>query len=221
MSQLAMKTLAAQAALAYVEEGTVLGVGTGSTVKCLIELLPSIKHKIRATVASSVATRELLLANGMEVVDFNSVDELALYIDGADSYNNLKQLVKGGGGALTREKVLAYASKKFICIVDATKQAEILGKFPIPIEVLPMARSYVAREIVKLHGLPVLRKDYTTDNGNIILDVHNWEITQPIEMEAKLNNIPGVVCNGIFAMREADEILIGHSDTVTVLGDKI
>lgn len=212
-----MKLQAARAALAHIPEDAILGIGTGSTVNCFIELLAGIKDRVKATVASSIASKTLLAAHGFDVVDFNTVNELPIYIDGADSYNSLKQLVKGGGGALTREKILAYASKQFICIVDASKSADILGKFPIPIEVIPMARSYVAREIIKLHGLPVLRENFITDNGNIILDVHNWEITEPIALEIKLNNIPGIVCNGVFASRGADKIIIGHQDSVSVL----
>lgn len=215
MSQLLMKTQAAKAALEYFYDDIVLGIGTGSTINCLIELLPQVKHKIKAAVASSIATERLLHALGIDVVDFTTIDTLQLYIDGADSYNNLKQLIKGGGGALTREKILAYASKKFICLVDATKQADVLGKFPVPIEVLPMARSYVAREIVKLGGHPVLRQNFVTDNGNIIIDVNRLEITQPIALETTLNNIPGVISNGIFAQRTADLIIVGHVDKTT------
>lgn len=215
MSQLLMKTQAAKAALEYICDDIVLGIGTGSTINCLIELLPQIKYKIKAAVASSITTEKLLRAHDIDVVDFTTVDTLQLYIDGADSYNSLKQLIKGGGGALTREKILAYASKKFICLVDTTKQAEILGKFPVPLEVLPMARSYVAREIVKLGGHPALRQNFITDNGNIIIDVHHWEITQPIALETTLNNIPGVISCGIFAQRTADLIIIGHADKTT------
>jgi ribose 5-phosphate isomerase A len=207
-----MKRNAAKMALKYIQDDQVIGVGTGSTVNFLIEELATIKHKIAGAVSSSVDTTKRLQALQIPVADFNAVDDLPIYIDGADAYNELKQLVKGGGGALTREKILAYSSKQFICIVDASKRPSILGKFPVAIEVIPMARSYVARQLIKLGGKPEYRHDFTTDNGNIILDVFGWDIMQPIELESKLNQIPGVVCNGIFAVRPADVIIVGEEN---------
>ena len=215
MSQDQMKALVAKAALAYLPENKIIGVGTGSTVNFFIDQLATIKHKIEGTVASSVASEERLKSHGIPVFDLNAIPEVAVYVDGADAFNNLKQLVKGGGGALTREKIIANASKQFVCIVDATKKASILGKFPVPVEVIPMARSYVAREIIKLGGQPVYREHFVTDNGNIILDVHNWLIETPIELEHRLNNIVGVVCNGLFGERGADQLLIGQTDKVS------
>lgn len=217
MSQDQMKALVAKAALTYLPENKIVGVGTGSTVNFFIDQLATIKHKIEGTVASSVASEERLKSHGIPVFDLNAISEVAVYVDGADAFNNLKQLVKGGGGALTREKIIANASKQFVCIVDATKKASILGKFPVPIEVIPMARSYVAREITKLGGQPVYREHFVTDNGNIILDVHNWLIETPIELEHRLNNIVGVVCNGLFGERGADKLLIGQTDKVSEL----
>lgn len=211
-----MKQNAAKAALEYITENCVLGVGTGSTANCFIELLSSVKSKITATVASSEETSKRLKALGIPVLDLNAVDEVHLYVDGADAFNELKQLVKGGGGALTREKIVASASQNFICLVDDSKKPSILGGFPVPIEVIPMARSYVGREIVKLGGQPEYRQNFVTDNGNIILDVHNWEITQPLELENKINQIAGVVCNGIFAARPADKIIIGTETSFKV-----
>ena len=215
MSEQQMKIMAAQAALKHITSNMILGVGTGSTVNCFIDLLATVKDHIKATVASSQQTAKLLKARGFEVIDLNTIDELPLYVDGADSYNHIKQLVKGGG-ALTKEKILATVSEKFICIVDQTKP-KMLDKVPMPIEVIPMARSYVAREIVKLGGQPSLRENFITDNGNIILDVYNWEITQPIKLEMELNNIPGIVESGLFAVRNADQIIIGHNDFVEIL----
>ncbi len=213
-----MKRCAAQAALAYLPEDCVVGVGTGSTTNFFIEELAQIKHKITGAVASSVATAELLKAKQIPVLDFNSVADLPIYIDGADAYNALKQLVKGGGGALTREKILAYAARRFICLVDATKKPDVLGsKFPVPVEVIPMARSSVAREFVKLGGRPEYRNNFVTDNGNIILDVYDWEISQPIEMERKIKQIVGVVESGIFALRNADVIIVGQENTASTL----
>lgn len=207
-----MKANVAKAALQYVPHGTVIGVGTGSTVNYFIEQLGTIKDKISGAVASSESTADRLRSLGIPVLDMNSVDEIPLYVDGADAFNSLGQLVKGGGGALTREKILANASTKFICIVDANKKADVLGKFPVAIEVIPMARSYVARQLVKLGGQPQYRENFVTDNGNIIIDVFGWHINQPIELETKINQIAGVVCNGIFAARGADKILIGTMD---------
>lgn len=212
-----MKLNAAQAALKYVADNQVVGVGSGSTVKYFIEQLATMKDRIAGAVASSVATEQLLQGFKIPILDFNSIDELPIYIDGADAYNSVKELVKGGGGALTREKILAYASKKFICMVDASKQPSILGKFPIAIEVIPMARSSVARKLVALGGQPRYREHFVTDNGNIILDTYGWEITHPIELEEKINQIPGVIANGIFAVRAADEIIIGDQHGASIL----
>jgi ribose 5-phosphate isomerase A len=209
-----MQVNAAIAALQFIEENQIIGIGTGRTVNAFITELAKIKSKIAGAVASSIATATLLHDLAIPVVDFNSVAELPLYIDGADAYNNLKQLVKGRGGALTREKILAYASEKFVCIVDATKTPSVLGEFPVAVEVIPMARSSVARALVKLGGQPQYRDKFVTDNGNIILDVYGWTIERPIELENKINQIPGVVENGIFATRIPDTILIGTEDSV-------
>jgi len=209
MTQDEMKKAAAQAALAYVETGTIIGIGTGSTANHFIDLLAGIKGRIEGTVASSVASAERLKKHGIPVFDLNAVGDLSLYVDGADESSRHLHLIKGGGGALTREKIVAAASKKFVCIADESKLVDVLGKFPLPVEVIPMARSYVARQIVKLGGQPVLREGFTTDNGNVILDVHNLKIMNPVELEAKLNNIVGVVTNGLFAMRPADVLILG------------
>jgi len=209
MTQDEMKKAAAKAALAYVETGSIIGIGTGSTANHFIDLLAGIKGRIEGTVASSVASAERLKKHGIPVFDLNAVGDLNLYVDGADESSRHLHLIKGGGGALTREKIVAAASKKFVCIADETKLVDVLGKFPLPVEVIPMARSYVARQIVKLGGQPVLREGFTTDNGNVILDVHNLKIMNPVELEAKLNNIVGVVTNGLFALRPADVLILG------------
>jgi ribose 5-phosphate isomerase A len=209
MNQDEMKKAVAKAALEYVEPGTVVGVGTGSTANHFIDFLATIKGKLEGTVASSVASAERLKKHGIPVFDLNAVGELPLYVDGADESNRHLHLVKGGGGALTREKIVAAVAKKFVCIADESKLVDVLGKFPLPVEVIPMARSYVAREIVKLGGQPVLREGFTTDNGNVILDVHNMKILNPVELETRLNNIVGVVTNGLFALRPADVLLLG------------
>lgn len=212
-----MKTNAALAALRYIEDDQILGVGSGSTVSIFIDQLATIKHKIAGAVASSVATANQLKSYGIPVLDFNSVDKLPLYVDGTDAYNNLKQLVKGGGGYLTREKILAYASQKFICIADSSKQAGVLGATPLPVEVIPMARSIVARALVKLGGQPQYREHYTTENGNVILDVYGLEIQTPVEFEEKIKQITGVVDCGLFAKRSADIIIIGDANGATTL----
>lgn len=217
MTQDELKVAVATAALDYLEESMILGVGTGSTVNCFIDALASKSHLVEAAVASSIETANRLKAIGIPVVDLNAVGELSLYIDGADAFNAHRQLVKGGGGALTREKIITAASQKFVCIVDETKRAPYLGQFPVPIEVIPMARSYVAREIVKLKGKPVYREGFTTDNGNIILDVHDWKIEQPMELERALNHITGVVCNGLFAIKPADLILMSTAEGIETL----
>ena len=203
------KRLAAQQAVGYVEDGSVVGVGTGSTVAHFIDELGKIRGRIEATVSSSEKSTALLKQLGIPVVDLNSVGELSLYVDGADECDPLKCLIKGGGAALTREKIIAAASRKFVCMIDASKRVDVLGKFPLPIEVIPMARSYVARELVKLGGQPVWRDGVVTDNGNVILDVHGLRIVDPPALEAELNQIVGVVCVGLFARRRADVVLIG------------
>lgn len=214
--QLKLKQDVAKAALASIDDGMILGVGTGSTVNCLIELLPQVN--LKGAVASSKVTQDKLEALGIEVMDLNYVGELDLYIDGADEVNPNLQLIKGGGGALTREKIVAAASKQFLCLVDESKWVTQLGReFPVPIEVLPQARSYVARELVKLGGEPVYREGFVTDYGNLILDTYNLEITSASEMEQTLNNIVGVVCNGIFAANQADKLLIAKSTGVELL----
>ncbi|SJM71343.1 ribose-5-phosphate isomerase RpiA [Psychrobacter piechaudii] len=214
--QLKLKQEVAKAALASIDDGMILGVGTGSTVNCLIKLLPQVN--LKGAVASSKVTQDKLEALGIEVMDLNYVGELDLYIDGADEVNPNLQLIKGGGGALTREKIVAAASKQFLCLVDESKWVTQLGReFPVPIEVLPQARSYVARELVKLGGEPVYREGFVTDYGNLILDTYNLEITSASEMEQTLNNIVGVVCNGIFAANQADKLLIAKSTGVELL----
>ena len=217
MTQDEMKKMVAEAALEYVEPGTIIGIGTGSTANHFIDSLAGIKHKIDGTVASSNASAERLAAHGIQVLDLNSVNELSVYIDGADESNHHLHLIKGGGGALTREKIVAACARKFVCIADASKLVDILGAFPLPIEVIPMARSMVARELVKRGGQPVYREGFTTDNGNDILDVHNMEIMEPVKLEQELNGIPGVVTVGLFARRPADVLLLGTEDGVRTL----
>lgn len=215
MSREQEKRRAAEAALAWVEDGSVLGVGTGSTVNAFIELLAERRLWLKGAVPSSEATAERLRAHRIPVLELNEVAELPLYVDGADEATRLRQLVKGGGGALAREKVVAAASRRFVCIVDSSKLVDALGRFPLPVEVLPMARSFVARELVKLGGTPVLRQGVTTDNGNVILDVAGlFAIREPIRLEEAINNIPGVVANGLFARRGADVLLVGRGDGV-------
>jgi len=204
-----MKKAVAKAALDYIEPGTVVGVGTGSTANHFIDYLATIKGKIEGTVASSVASAERLKKHGIPVFDLNAVGDLNVYVDGADESSRHLHLIKGGGGALTREKIVAAASRTFVCIADESKLVDVLGKFPLPVEVIPMARSYVARELVKLGGRPVLREGFTTDNGNVILDVHDLEILNPVELEQALNNLVGVVTNGLFARRPANVLLLG------------
>jgi len=206
------KRKAAQAAVAFIEPGTVLGIGTGSTVNCLIEMLPDVRDRIETIVSSSKASTALLERHSFEVRTLNEAGDLDLYIDGADESNKHLQLIKGGGGALTREKVLAAAARRFICIVDDSKLVGMLGDFPLPIEVLPMAQEFVSRRLVKMRGQPIWREGFVTDNGNHILDVHHLQITNPLEMEARINRIPGIVTVGIFADRPADILLIA-SDT--------
>lgn len=216
MTQASAKKNAALAAIEYIIPDTILGVGTGSTTNYFIEALAPIAHKIKGAVASSEDTAERLRALNIPVYDLNAVERVPLYVDGADEFNHAMYLIKGGGGALTREKILAASAEKFICIADYKKSVKVLGKFPLPIEVIPMARGLVARALVKLGGIPEYRQGFTTDNGNIILDVHNLNLTNPIEMEEKINNITGVVTNGIFAKRGADMIIIGDNKGSTI-----
>ena len=215
MSELKIK--AAQAAMAYIEDDMVIGVGTGSTVNFFIKELAAIKHRIDACVASSKATEALLRAAGIPVIDLNSVNDLPVYIDGADEVNQQGEMIKGGGGALTREKIVAHAAKQFICIVDESKVVTQLGQFPLAVEVIPMARSLVARQLVKLGGDPEYREGFVTDNGNIILDVFNFKINAPKTLEDSINVIPGVVDNGLFAHRLADKILVASAGGVRTL----
>ena len=214
MTQDEKKKAAALAALEYVEHDAIIGVGTGSTVNHFIDGLASIKDKIEGAVSSSVESTRRLEALGIEVFDLNSVGSFDIYVDGADEITEHKHMIKGGGAALTREKIVAAVAKKFICIIDDTKEVGVLGSFPLPVEVIPMARSYVAREIVKLGGDPVYREGVVTDNGNVILDVHNLKIVNPCELERQLNNIVGVVTNGLFAQRGADIVLVGSENGV-------
>jgi len=212
-----MKKMAAEAALEYVEAGAVIGIGTGSTANHFIDALAGLKHKIDGTVASSEASAARLRDHGIPVLDLNAVDELSLYVDGADESNRYLHLIKGGGGALTREKITAAASRRFVCIADDSKLVKMLGAFPLPVEVIPMARSYVAREIAKLGGQPLLRENFTTDNGNVILDIHNLQIMEPEKLETELNQIVGIVTNGLFARRPADILLLGSEQGVKTL----
>jgi ribose 5-phosphate isomerase A len=211
------KRAAAEAALAYVPEGSVLGVGTGSTVNHFIAALARKRIPIAGAVSSSEASSRLLKAAGIDVVDLNSTGDLDVYVDGADEATRHLALIKGGGAALTREKIVAAASRRFVCIVDRSKLVDVLGRFPLPVEVIPMARSYVARQLVRLGGQPVLREGVTTDNGNAILDVHNLRITDPKSIEGEINQIAGVVANGLFARRGADLLLVGTDAGVDVL----
>jgi len=206
------KQLAAEAALNYVQISDVVGVGTGSTANYFIDALASMRGKIDGAVASSEASAQRLRQHGIQVLDLNSVGSLPIYVDGADEVTRHKHLIKGGGGALTREKIVAAVSEKFVCVADDSKLVGLLGTFPLPIEVIPMARSYVARQLVKQGGVPELREKFITDNGNLILDVHNLDILNPIEMEQAMNNIAGVVTVGIFALRPADVLILGKDN---------
>lgn len=221
MTQDEMKQAVAVAAVAQIqgqlELTSIVGVGTGSTANCFIDELAKIKHLFDGAVASSEATAERLKEHGIPVYDLNGVNQLDFYVDGADEFNDKLELIKGGGGALTREKIVAAVAKTFICIADETKQVDLLGEFPLPVEVLPMARSYVARELFKLDAQPVYREGFVTDNGNQILDIHNLEIAAAVTLERKINNIVGVVTNGLFADRPADLVLIGTSNGVRQL----
>lgn len=207
-----LKIEAAKAALKYIEDGEIIGIGTGSTVNCFIDLLVDHTHRIKAAVSSSEASTKKLHALGIEVIDLNNADFIPVYIDGADESNHDLELIKGGGAALSREKIIAAVAQKFVCIADQSKYVETLGQFPLPVEVLPMARSHVARELVKLGGDPVYRTGCVTDNGNVILDVHSLEITQPKILESKINQITGVVTNGLFAQRPADHLILATQE---------
>ncbi|MGB0466989.1 MAG: ribose-5-phosphate isomerase RpiA [Pontibacterium sp.] len=213
MTQDEMKKAVGQAAVDYIKgrlaKDSIVGVGTGSTANCFIDALAEIKHMFDGAVASSEATAERLKSHGIAVYDLNAVQGMDVYVDGADEFDGGLNLIKGGGGALTREKIVAAGAKEFVCIVDSTKKVEVMGAFPLPVEVIPMARSQVARELVKLDAMPVWRENFVTDNGNAILDVYDLEITDPKALEAYLNNIVGVVTNGLFAQRGADVVLMG------------
>ncbi|HYE34869.1 ribose-5-phosphate isomerase RpiA [Methylocaldum sp.] len=217
MTQDELKKKVAEAALDYVKGVSVLGIGTGSTVNHFIDLLADVKQDIEGAVSSSEMSTARLKKIGIPVLDLNAAGTLDVYVDGADEVNSHKQMLKGGGGALTREKIIAAASRKFVCIVDESKYVNVLGKFPLPVEVIPMARSYVARELVKLGGQPQWRESFVSDNGNQILDVHNLNILNPAEMERDINNIPGVVTVGLFALRGADVVLLGSASGVRKL----
>jgi len=214
MSNDSRKQLAAAEALKYIDDDMIVGVGTGSTVNHFIDGLAAQKLRIKGAISSSEASSARLKKHGIEVLDLNSVGELSLYVDGADETDEHLRLIKGGGGALTREKIVAAASQRFICIVDDSKLVNVLGKFPLPVEVIPMARSYVARQLVKLGGQPELRTGLTTDNGNVILDVHHLTILDPVALETEINQITGVVCVGLFARRPADVLIIGGESGV-------
>ncbi|MBC8519034.1 MAG: ribose-5-phosphate isomerase RpiA [Gammaproteobacteria bacterium] len=218
MTQDEMKKAVAEAALEHVVPGEIIGVGTGSTANFFIDALATIKNQVKGAVASSEATAERLRGHGIEVLDLNSVSNMSIYVDGADESNSQLHLIKGGGGALTREKIVAAVADKFVCIADESKLVDVMGDFPLPVEVIPMAQSYVAREIIKqIGGQPVLREGFTTDNGNIIIDVRNLKIMEPTVVEQKLNNIVGVVTNGLFAMRPADVLLLGTPNGVRAI----
>ena len=218
MNQFEMKKIAAQAALQFVKPDMIVGVGSGSTVNCFIEALGTLKDQIKGAVAASKNSEELLRQQGIEVFSTNDVSSLDIYVDGADEINPQKMMIKGGGAALTREKIVAALAKNFICIVDSSKQVDVLGStFPLPIEVIPMARSQVARKLVTLGGAPEYREGVVTDNGNIILDVHNFAIMNPVEMEKELNNIAGVVTNGVFALRPANTVIVGTPDGAKII----
>ncbi|NKI36063.1 ribose-5-phosphate isomerase RpiA [Wenzhouxiangella sp. XN79A] len=217
MSQQRLKIEVARAALKHVEDGMLLGVGTGSTVNAFIDELGASGIRLEGAVSSSDATTEKLKAIGVDVLDLNRTGDLALYIDGADEFDAHRRLIKGGGGALTREKIIAGASKRFICIVDESKRVNILGEFPLPVEVIPMARSLVARKLTGLGGQPELREDFTTDNGNLILDVRNLDLVDPVSMETKINQIPGVVTCGLFAHRPADVVLMATESGIETI----
>ncbi|WP_153109175.1 ribose-5-phosphate isomerase RpiA [Propionivibrio limicola] len=214
MTQDELKQLVARAALDYVVEGKIVGVGTGSTARLFIDALAEIKDRIPGAVASSEDTRTRLLGHGIKVFDLNEVSDIPVYIDGADEITAEMHMIKGGGGALTREKIIAAVAQKFVCIADGSKLVDVLGRFPLPVEVIPMAQAYVARELAKLGGTPVLREGFVTDNGNVILDVKGLQIVDPVDLESRINQIVGVVTNGLFARRPADVCLLGMESGV-------
>ena len=214
MDQDDKKNLVAEAALDYIQSGDILGIGSGSTVNKFINLLGSVKNKIEACVSSSQKSTELLHKMKIPVIDLKECDRIPLYIDGADEANSHKELIKGGGGALTREKILAQSSEKFICIIDESKVVDKLGKFPLPIEVIQLAQSKISLEMIKIGGRPVYRNQFITDNGHIIIDVHDLDINETMALEKKINHMPGVITNGIFSIRSADEILIATDSGV-------
>ena len=216
MTQDELKKQVAEAALKYAQEG-VIGVGSGSTVNFFIDALKSVKHKIEGAVAASESSAERLKGHGIKVFDLNSIRDLAVYVDGADEVTENLHMIKGGGGALTREKIVAAVARQFVCICDASKLVPVLGKFPLPVEVIPMARSYVGRELVRLGGQPELRQGFTTDNGNIILDCRGMTLLDPPKIEAEINQLAGVVTNGIFARRPADVLLLAEQSGVRVV----
>jgi len=217
MTQDELKQAVANAALDYVVADRIVGVGTGSTARLFIEALSGIKDSFRGAVASSEDTKRRLEKHGIRVFDLNEVTDLPVYIDGADEINSKMHMIKGGGGALTREKIVSAVAEKFICIVDGSKFVEVLGKFPLPVEVIPMARSQVTRELTRLGGRPVLREGFITDNGNLIIDVHDLQIHDPVELESRLDHIAGIVTNGLFARRPADVCLMGTDKGVITL----
>ena len=219
MNQDEKKYEAAKSALNYIESGQVVGIGSGSTVNSLISQLDKIKSKIDGVISSSEYTTKLLKEKNIRILNLSEVGRIPLYIDGADESNSNRQLIKGGGGALTREKIVACASDTFICMIDDSKFVKSLGNFPLPIEVIKMSQSLVAREMVKLGGRPVLRENFVTDNGNIILDIHNLQISEPLKLEQAINNMPGVVTNGIFAMRPANKLIIANNNGIDLLED--
>jgi ribose 5-phosphate isomerase A len=220
MTQDELKAAVAREAIKFVDGDDPIGVGTGSTANFFIEELGKIRHRVSGAVASSEATAERLKKCGIRVLDLNSVSELTVYVDGADEITEHMAMIKGGGGALTREKIVAAVAKKFICIADESKLVPVLGKFPLPVEVIPMARSYVARQMVKLGGQPKLREGFTTDNGNVILDVHGLSILNPVELESRVNALAGVVTVGLFALRGADVLLLGTANGVKTINKR-
>ena len=219
MNQDEKKYEAAKSALNYIESGQVVGIGSGSTVNSLISQLDKIKSKIDGAISSSEYTTKLLKEKNIRILNLSEVGRIPIYIDGADESNSNRQLIKGGGGALTREKIVAYASDTFICMIDDSKFVKSLGNFPLPIEVIKMSQSLVAREMVKLGGRPVLRENFVTDNGNIILDIHNLQISEPLRLEQAINDMPGVVTNGIFAMRPANKLIVANNNGIDILED--
>ena len=222
MTQDELKQAVGQAAADYGAQhapaGSIIGVGTGSTANCFIDALAAHKDRIKGTVASSEATRKRLEAHGIAVLDLNSVEDIPIYVDGADEIDAGLNMIKGGGGALTREKIVAAVAREFVCICDASKQVEVMGRFPLPVEVIPMAKAHVARQLLKLGGTPKERSGFVTDNGNLILDVHGLSITAPKDLEAQINQITGVVTNGLFALRPANVLLLGTPEGVRRIG---